>query len=195
MPTGPATPLPRFEVGVSVPDLAPWRAGNTGVTGFTSFAAAVPGPHVALLALTHGNEIAGAIVLDRLLRAELRPARGRLTFGFVNLAAFDQFDPRQPTLSRFVDEDLNRVWDEAVLDGGRRSLELDRAREIRPLIDTVDIALDLHSMLWDSDPLILCGETARGRRASNTGKWARPTVPWPSARSSSRPASSIRRSS
>jgi len=163
MPTGPAAPLPRFEIGVSAPDLAPWREGNTGVTGFTSFTAATPGPHVALLALTHGNEIAGAIVLDRLLRAGLRPERGRLTFGFVNLAAFDRFDPRQPTLSRFVDEDLNRVWDEAVLDGGRRSLELDRAREIRPLIDTLDIALDLHSMLWDSDPLILCGETTRGR--------------------------------
>ncbi|MGH7040504.1 MAG: peptidase M14, partial [Acetobacteraceae bacterium] len=120
-------------------------------------------PHVALLAIVHGNELSGAIVLDRLLRAGLRPARGRLTFGFVNLAAFDQFDPRQPTLSRFVDEDLNRVWDEATLVGPRRSLELDRARELRPLIDTIDVVLDLHSMLWESDPLLLCGESPQGR--------------------------------
>jgi predicted deacylase len=159
----PILPLPRFEVRLTAPDLAPWRAGNTGIAGFTSFAAATPGPHVALLAISHGNEISGAIVLDRLLAAGLRPARGRLTFGFVNLAAFDHFDPRQPTLSRFVDEDINRVWDPAVLDGPRRSVELARAREIRPLIDTVDVALDLHSMLWDSDPLILCGDSPQGR--------------------------------
>jgi hypothetical protein len=132
--------------------------------GFITRESGVPGPHVALLAITHGNEIAGAIVLDRLLRADLSPTRGRLTFGFVNIAAFERFDPRQPTVSRFVDEDINRVWDAAVLDGSRRSAELDRAREIRPLIDTVDVLLDLHSMLWPSDPLILCGTSAKGRR-------------------------------
>ena len=160
----PTLPLPRFDVRLAAPDLAPWRAGNTGIPGVTSFAATAPGPHVALFALMHGNELSGAIVLDRLLRAGLRPARGRLTFAFVDLAAFDRFDPRQPTLSRFVDEDINRVWDPAVLDGPRRSCELDRAREIRPLIDTVDVALDLHSMLWDSDALILCGGSPQGRK-------------------------------
>ena len=122
------------------------------------------GPHVALLAITHGNEIAGAIVLDRLLEAQTDADARRLTFGFVNLAAFERFDPRQPTASRFVDEDINRVWDAAVLDGPRRSIELDRAREIRPLIDTVDVLLDLHSMLWPSDPLILCGTSPKGKR-------------------------------
>ena len=157
-------PLPQFEVGVSAPDLRPWLAGNTGLPGFMSFEARMPGPHVALLALTHGNEIAGAIVLDELLRAGLRPLRGRLSFGFVNTAAFARFDPRQPTLSRFIDEDLNRVWDLPVLNGPRRSTELDRAREIRPYLETVDVLLDLHSMLWPSDPLILCGGTEKGRR-------------------------------
>ena len=50
-----------------------------------------------------------------------------------------------------------------MLDGPRHSVELERAREIRPMIDTADVVLDLHSMLWPSDPLILCGETAKGR--------------------------------
>ena len=156
-------PLPRFEVQLRAPDLRRWLRGNTGIAGFTSFAAPAPGPHVLLLALTHGNEIAGAIALDRLLAAGVRPLLGRLTFGFVNLAAFDRFDPGQPTLSRFVDEDMNRVWDAAVLDGTRRSVELERAREIRPLLESADLLLDLHSMLWPSDPLILCGPTAKGR--------------------------------
>lgn len=165
--TGPPTlppPLPHFEVRIVPPDLGPWIEGNTGVPGFTLRDSGRPGPHVALLGLTHGNEIAGAIVLDRLLRAGFRPARGRLTLGFVNLAAFKRFDPRQPTLSRFVDEDINRLWDASVLAGPRRSLELDRARAIRPLLDAVDVLLDLHSMLWPSDPLILSGGSEKGRR-------------------------------
>jgi predicted deacylase len=156
--------LPSFEVRLSAPDIGPWLQGNTGVRGFTTRDSKTAGPHVALLAITHGNEIAGAIVLDRLLQTGLRPSRGRLTFGFVNLAAYERFDPRQPTISRFVDEDINRLWDTAVLDSARRSAELDRAREIRPLIDTVDILFDLHSMLWPSDPLILCGTSPKGKR-------------------------------
>jgi predicted deacylase len=156
-------PLPRFSVQIAPPDISPWRGGNIGVPGFTSFSAAAPGPHVAIIGLTHGNEIAGAIVLDRLLRSGLRPRRGKLTLGFANLAAFDRFDPDQPTASRFLDEDLNRLWDPVVLAGPRQSSELDRARELQPLVETFDVLLDLHSMLWPSDPLILSGETAKGR--------------------------------
>jgi predicted deacylase len=156
-------PLPSFEVRVTAPDIRRWIAGNTGITGFTTRNSGQPGPHVALLAIAHGNEIGGAIVLDRLLDAGLAPSHGKLTFGFINLAAYERFDPRQPTASRFVDEDINRVWDAAVLDGQRRSIELDRARQIRPLIETVDILLDLHSMLWPSDPLILCGTSRKGK--------------------------------
>ena len=155
--------LPPFEVHLAAPDITGWVEGNTGIAGFTSRTGRRPGPHVVLLALAHGNEIAGAIALDRLLAADLCPARGRLTFGFVNLAAFERFDPRQPTLSRFIDEDINRVWDAPTLDGPRSSVELDRAREIRPMIDSADVVLDLHSMLWPSEPLMLCGETAKGR--------------------------------
>ena len=159
----PQPPLPNFDVRVGPPDIDAWREGNTGIPGFITLRAAAPGPHVGLLALTHGNEYSGAIVLDRLLRQRFMPLRGRLTVGFVNLAAFERFDPQHPTLSRFVDEDINRVWDPSVLESARHSEELDRARQIRPVIDTIDILLDLHSMLWPSDPLTLCGVTERGR--------------------------------
>jgi predicted deacylase len=155
--------LPQFDVQIAAPDLSPWLAGNTGIPGFTSFTAPEPGPHVLLLSLTHGNELCGGIVLDHLLRAGLRPVRGTLTMGFANLAAFARFDPAHPTASRFLDEDMNRLWDPSVLDGPRHSSELDRAREIRPLIDTADVLMDLHSMLWPSDPLILSGNTLQGR--------------------------------
>ena len=161
MPAASAAP-PEFTVHLAAPDITPWLAGNAGVPGFTTVESGRPGPHVAAIALVHGNELAGAIVLDAALRAGLAIERGRLTLGFANLQAFAQFDPAQPTASRFVDEDLNRVWDPRLLDGPRRSSELDRARAMRPALAGVDVLLDLHSMLWPSDPLLLSGPTAKG---------------------------------
>ncbi len=155
--------VPYFPVQLTAPDIGPWLAGNTGIRGVTTLRSPLPGPHVALLALLHGNEVAGAIVLDALLRAGVHPARGRLSLVFANLSAYGRFDADQPTASRFLDEDMNRVWDPAVLDGPRSSSELDRARAIRPVIEQADLLLDLHSMLWPSDPLLLCGPGERGR--------------------------------
>jgi predicted deacylase len=157
------TPLPEFRVCLDRPDITAWIAGNTGIPGITTVDSGAPGPHVALFSLMHGNEFAGAIVLDQLLRDQVKPVRGRLSFGFLNLTAFARFDPKRPTASRFIDEDMNRVWDEAILGGPRRSIELDRAREIRPFIETVDVVLDLHSMLWPSEALILSGAPEKGR--------------------------------
>jgi len=155
--------LPAFPVYLAAPELGPYRAGNTGIEGFTTRDSGLAGPHVLLVSLIHGNEIAGAIVLAELLASGFVPLRGRLTLGFANLAAFARFDPANPLASRFVEEDMNRVWDDAQLFGVRHSLELDRARAIRPLIDAADIVLDLHSMLWPSEPLLLCGSSAAGR--------------------------------
>ncbi len=161
-------PPPAFPVYLPVPDLSPWEEGNTGIAGFTTRDSLAPGPHVVLVSLIHGNEIAGAIVLDEMLRSNIWPARGRLTLGFANLAAFARFDPNNPLASRCLEEDLNRVWDDYQLFGVRRSVELDRAREIRPLIDTADIVLDLHSMLWPSTPLLLSGPASQGRELARS---------------------------
>ncbi len=155
---------PRLPVHIPTPDIRRWLRGNCGIEGVWTFRAEAPGPHVAISAIVHGNEIAGAVVLDRWLRTGMRPARGRLSLVFGNLNAFARFDREDPTASRFLDEDLNRLWDPAVLEGPRRSAELRRARELRPLFDTVDLLADLHSMLWPSDPLILSGEQDRAAR-------------------------------
>ncbi len=114
-------------------------------------------------ALTHGNEICGAIALDGLLRAGVRPRRGTLTLAFDNVAAYREFDPRYPIASRFVDEDFNRLWATATLDGQRRSVELERARALRPVVDDADFLLDLHSMQYATAPLMLAGLLPRSR--------------------------------
>jgi predicted deacylase len=139
------------------PDIAPYRQGNTGIPYVTTFDSGRPGPHVMINALTHGNELCGAIALDFLFRNGIRPARGTLTLSFANVTAFSSFDPRRPFASRFVAEDFNRVWDPASLDGNRQSSELQRARALRPIVDRVDLLLDIHSMQHETDALMLAG--------------------------------------
>lgn len=154
---------PADPVELEAPDLEPYRTGSTGIPWFTGFDSGRPGPHVLLTALVHGNELCGAIALDRLLRLGVRPCAGRLSLGFCNIAAYHRFDPADPTASRYVEEDFNRVWDAAMLDGPRHSVELDRARAIRPLVDTADVLLDIHSMQYRQPPLMLAGPLAKGR--------------------------------
>jgi predicted deacylase len=151
-------------VEIAAPDLGVHRRGNSDIPGVTTFEGARGGPHVVIAALVHGNELCGAWALLRLLEREIRPWRGRLSLAFVNLAAFDAFDPANPKASRYLDEDLNRVWSPATLDGPRRSRELERAREIRPLIERADFLLDIHSMQLPALPLLLTGVTDKGRR-------------------------------
>ena len=152
-----------FNVELSPPDIEPYRAGNTGIEYVTTFAAAQPGPHVMVAALTHGNEICGAIALDKFLRAGILPRRGRLTLAFNNVAAYREFDARHPIASRYIDEDFNRLWHPDTLDGSRRSSELERARALRPVVDSADFLLDLHSMQYATAPLMLAGLLERSR--------------------------------
>lgn len=151
-----------FHVDLTAPDLSPYRQGNTDIPYFHLFDSGKGGPTVMVNALTHGNEICGAIALDRLFRTGFRPARGSLFLGFANIGAYENFDPVNPGLSRYVDEDFNRLWSPDILDGPRQSLELTRARKIRPLIDKTDLLLDIHSMSGNSPAMMLAGPLDKG---------------------------------
>jgi predicted deacylase len=156
--------LDSYPIQLGTPDIESYRAGNTGVEYVTTFDSGRPGPNVMINAVTHGNELCGAIAVDFLFRHEVRPTRGKLTLGFANVAAYLSFDPKRPTESRFVDEDFNRVWDDSTLEGRRDSVELRRARAMRPVIDKVDFLLDIHSMQHPTPPLMLCGPLPKGRQ-------------------------------
>jgi predicted deacylase len=120
-----------------------------------------PGPSVMIQALTHGNEFCGAIALKYLLDERIRPSNGRLTLAFANVAAFARFDFDDPDASRYLDEDYNRVWADAVLFGPRDSAELRRARELRPFVDAADFLLDLHSMHEPCRPIMVCAKSEK----------------------------------
>ena len=158
-PTPPAVPA----VDVALPDLSRWAAGNAGVPYVWRFGDDGATPRVLVQALTHGNEVCGAIALDWLLRSGFRPARGALTLVFANTAAYLTFDAGDPFASRCLDEDFNRIWDAAVLDGSRCSRELMRARELRPFYDRTDFLLDLHSMTDPCPAMVLSGRRRKGR--------------------------------
>lgn len=157
--TAEITPQPLvFEL--PAPDIGAWRAGNTGTEGVWHFDSGVPGRHVMLSALVHGNELCGAWALKGLLEAGLRPARGKLTLAFCNLTAFDRFDPQSHDASRFTDEDLNRQWLDDRMDAGDTN-ERRRAAALRPFVAQADWLLDIHSMHEPSAPLLLTGVQPR----------------------------------
>lgn len=155
-----AAALPPIEI--ALPSLAPYAEGNSGLPYVWSFTADRAGPHVLLQALTHGNEVCGAIALDWMLRERVRPRCGTLSLVFANVSAYQRFDPGDPFASRCVDEDFNRLWSVDVLEGPRDSAELRRARQLRPLYDRVDYLLDLHSMSEACPPLAMAGRRAKG---------------------------------
>ena len=153
----------RYPTEFPVPDLAPYRRGNTGVDYVHTLDSSAPGPHVMINALTHGNEVCGAYAVAQLFRWLVRPARGRLTLSFANVDAFSRFAPDRPSATRWVDEDFNRVWSTDKLDGARQSSELARARALRPIVASADLLLDLHSMHLPAPPVMIAGPLAKGR--------------------------------
>lgn len=145
------------------PDISAYKNGTGELSYVHTFDSGVAGPHVAISALVHGNEPCGAIALDELLKLGVRPARGKLSLLFVNIEAYNAFDPADPNATRYLDEDLNRVWSWEILNSERKSRELTRARELAPFIETIDTLLDIHSMQYATRALMLTGHYQRAK--------------------------------
>ena len=148
-------------IELRIPDIGPWKSSASGVDWVHVLDSGQPGPRVMVQALTHGNEICGAIALDWLLHARFRPQRGCLTLAFANVEAYARFDAADPFPSRCVDEDYNRVWDDESLFGPRDSSELRRARRLQPFVDAAELLLDIHSMSEPCRPLMVCGQAEK----------------------------------
>ena len=165
--TKPTTPTASpFQVELTAPDISAYRASNVGIDYVTRMDSGKPGPHVIVQALTHGNELSGAITLDYLFKQNFQPICGVVSFIFANVAAYHMWDPANPDGNRYVEEDFNRVWSDEVLKGPRDSVELRRARELVDYIDTADYLLDLHSMSAPCAPLMVCGVRPKGGQKS-----------------------------
>ncbi len=151
----------KYRIELAPPDITPYRQGNAGVDYVHVLDSGKPGPNVMVQALTHGNELCGAIALDWLFKQKFAPRQGKLTLAFANVEAFARFDLGDPDRSRYIDEDYNRVWADAALDGPRDSLELRRARALRPFVDAADYLLDIHSMHEPCRPIMVCAKSEK----------------------------------
>ncbi|MFM8534171.1 MAG: succinylglutamate desuccinylase/aspartoacylase family protein [Acidimicrobiia bacterium] len=148
--------LPPIEF--AFPELRKWEKGAAPYVHVLE--SGKPGPTVMVASLTHGNEVSGAVVVDALLSAGLKPRKGTLIFSFNNIEAYHSFDPRTPFKSRMVDEDFNRTWGR--LDQPATTVETRRAQIVRPFVERADLLLDLHSMHDDGVPLMLVGPLDKG---------------------------------
>lgn len=148
----PAYPL---NVCLDPPDLSAWRNPPSGIPGVQIFDSGQSGPDLVITGMVHGNEYAGGHALEILRQSHPVPLTGRLTLVLANLEAFDRFDRTAPMTSRYLTEDLNRLWHSSRLKSDEHSSELDRAREILPFLERADLLLDLHSTLWPSDPVFI----------------------------------------
>ena len=157
--------LPAIEVMPR--DLSAYRLGNVGVDFVHRFDSGVPGPHVLVNALTHGNEFCGMVAACHLLDAGVRPLRGTLTVSFANVAAYETFDPARPFDSRQITHNFNRIWSEEWLDGTQDSVELRRARAMRAVVAQADHILDIHSTSQDVVPFWVYPAFARNARAAS----------------------------
>lgn len=147
-------------------DLQPYRAGNVGVDYVHRFHSGKPGPHVLVNALTHGNEFCGMTAAAHLLDSGVRPLIGTLTVSFANVAAYQSFDAARPFESRQLVHNLNRIWSPAWLDGSDNSPELQRARELRPVVAAADHILDLHSTTQAVQPFWVYPQFSRNSDAA-----------------------------
>ena len=133
-------------------DLSAYRLGNTGVDYVHRFDSGLPGPHVLINGLTHGNELCGMTAVTHLLDTGVRPLVGSLTLSLGNIEAYERFDPAKPFDSRQIVHNMNRIWSREMLGGDEDSPELRRARQMRSVVDAADHLLDIHSTSQDVEP-------------------------------------------
>ncbi|WP_087688405.1 MULTISPECIES: succinylglutamate desuccinylase/aspartoacylase domain-containing protein [unclassified Pandoraea] len=133
-------------------DISAYKAGNTGTDYVHHFDSGLPGPHLLISSLVHGNEFCGMHAVTHLLDRGVRPARGKLTLLFANVEAYESFDESKPFASRQLVHNLNRIWSDEYLQGESDSPEIRRMRELAPFVDAADHVLDIHSTSLDVPP-------------------------------------------
>jgi len=158
-------------IQVTPRDLSPYRAGTAGIDYVHTFDSGVAGPHLMINSLSKGNEICGSEAVAALLDDGVRPIRGRLTLSFANVEAYERLDVHDPAPSKFLDVNFNRIWNDATIDGPSTAREVERARQMRPVVRDADVLLDLLSDCfyrapdpWNDPPLLAYIEKPATRR-------------------------------
>ena len=110
------------------------------------FAGKSPGPTIALVALTHGNEPVGLSLFEKLIQTGIcdRIQSGKIILVCSNIRAHEAFLLQDDPLKfRFIDHDMNRIWNDDFIEG---SNEYKRRELMKEILSQADIVLDIHSV-------------------------------------------------
>ena len=114
-------------------------------------------PQIAVVGSVHGNEPCGLRAIER-LRAELERGEVRLTKGTLYLIHGNPHATKLGQRNTPDGVDLNRQFDyrfETQLPRALWAYEHHRALELRPLLESVDVLLDLHSTTAPTPPFAI----------------------------------------
>lgn len=122
------------------------------------------GPTVGLTICTHGNEPSGLAAFQRLLDTDVaaRLQRGRLVVVINNLKAtsdyFASTSEEEQRGCRFVDVNMNRLPEDREQWSFDQRYDVQRARELLPVWEQFDAAMDIHSTRKHSPAMFIVGD-------------------------------------
>lgn len=148
--------LTRADLWETYQQFLDWTA-TQGIPGVLTLDTQQPGPEVGIMACTHGNEPAGLAAFRYLLHYQEALTRGRLHLILNNIEAARRYFTEATDLSftahyRLVDRDMNRLKPGWQSDG---TYESQRVQQLLPLLERLDVVLDLHSTSAPSDPMLI----------------------------------------
>ena len=160
----------------------PYFDESTDVSGVfrVSISPDLPRPHLGIVAAVHGNEPCGLVALSRIRRAveagelDLRAGTLVLIHGNPDATA----EGRRYTKGGV---DLNRILDYHFVDGlppSRWTPEHHRALALRPVLESLDAALDLHSTTAPTPPFAITSRLPSSRKLAEQLGLRHLTVGW-----------------
>ncbi|HEY4509492.1 MAG TPA: succinylglutamate desuccinylase/aspartoacylase family protein [Candidatus Paceibacterota bacterium] len=136
-----------------------------GVPGVWVVHSKQPGPVVGITMLTHGNEPSGLATYHyfrHLYQLEHRLKRGSVYFVLNNPEAAKRYftavaiaDENAKRRARFVDVNMNRLPDDPFSGDNDQRYEVKRARVLRGIWARFQYALDIHSTIQTTRPMII----------------------------------------
>ncbi|CAE7289995.1 unnamed protein product [Symbiodinium natans] len=119
-------------------------------------------PRVAVLGGVHGNELSGVEVVQRLLSDFRHMTPDLQISGEITLAIGNP--PAVSRGVRFLHQDLNRCFCEALGGDATPGEELARAKVLMPMLRDLDVLLDLHATNKPSTPFARLPGPVEGRK-------------------------------
>lgn len=138
------------------------KSSYEGIPGVIKIEGSKPGPRLGIMACTHGDEPAGLAAAEYVLR-EIAPKRRSLSgtifiiLNNVNAGKryFDATTDEERRTCRFEDVNPNRLPENALTNLDDTRYEVMRIRALQPVLQQLDVCLDIHSTTQKSLPMII----------------------------------------